>query len=192
MRCANLLTWELNRYGRWRRRRRTTDDGRRTTLSFYRKSLHARKGKIKYRRATYKIRRRVYFFVLLVAQVERAKDFFSDELHTRARTLKPLNPPGLVCRKKRGMWERKEHDQGRWSVATRRGREKKERPRKVVCRHKNGTWEKRKEEDQGRRGGSSAKARFRLSSTKKFLFLVHEYLGLEAARLVWSIGSNET
>jgi hypothetical protein len=57
---------------------------------------------------------------------------------------------------------RKEDDQGRGSVATRRGRKKK-----------------RKEEDQGRREGGSAKARFRVSSTKKFLFLVHEYLGSE-------------
>ena len=37
----------------------------------------------------------------------------------------------------------------------------------------------REEEDQGRREGGSAKARFRVSSTKKFLFLVHEYLGSE-------------
>ncbi len=65
------------------------------------KSLNARKGKIKYRRATYKIRRRV-FFVLRDAQVKKAKDFFSDKLHTRARTWKPLSPPGLVCRQKKG------------------------------------------------------------------------------------------
>ncbi len=38
---------------------------------------------------------------------------------------------------------------------------------------------KRKEKDQGRREGGSAKARFRVSSTKKFLFLVHKYLGSE-------------
>jgi hypothetical protein len=62
---------------------------------------------------------------------------------------------------------RKKKDQGRWSVATRRGREKK-----------------RKEEDQGRQEGGSANARSCVSSTKKFLFLVHEYLGLEAACLV--------
>ncbi len=37
----------------------------------------------------------------------------------------------------------------------------------------------REEEDQGRREGGSAKERFRVSSTKKFLFLVHEYLGSE-------------
>jgi hypothetical protein len=43
---------------------------------------------------------------------------------------------------------------------------------------------KRKEKDQGRQEGGSTKARFRVSSTKKFLFLVHKYLGLEAARLV--------
>ncbi len=42
-----------------------------------------------------KIRRRV-FFVLRVAQVKKAKDLFSDKLHTRAHTWKPLSPPGLV------------------------------------------------------------------------------------------------
>jgi hypothetical protein len=44
-----------------------------------------------------------FVFVLRVAQVKKAKDFFSDELHTRARTWKPLSPPGLVyCQKKGG------------------------------------------------------------------------------------------
>jgi hypothetical protein len=51
----------------------------------------------------------------------------------------------------------------RWSVATRRG------PREGS----------RKEKDQGRQEGGSAKERSRVSSTKKFLFLVHEYLGSE-------------
>jgi hypothetical protein len=67
-----------------------------------------------------------------------------------------------------------------WSVAKNKGdvRKKRRRPRKVVCRHKKGTREgSRKEKDQGRREGGSAKERFRGSSTKKFLFLVHEYLG---------------
>ena len=40
-----------------------------------------------------------------------------------------------------------------------------------------GDVKKRKEKDQGRQEGGSAKARFRVSSTKKFLFLVNEYLG---------------
>ncbi len=33
------------------------------------------------------------FFFLRVAQVKKAKDFFSDELHTRARTWKPSRRP---------------------------------------------------------------------------------------------------
>jgi hypothetical protein len=41
-----------------------------------------------------KIRRRV-FFVLRVAQVKKAKDLFSDKLHTRAHTWKPLSLPFL-------------------------------------------------------------------------------------------------
>ncbi len=44
----------------------------------------------------------VEFFVLRVAQDNKAKDYFSDELHTRARTWKQLNPPGLVCHQKKG------------------------------------------------------------------------------------------
>jgi hypothetical protein len=63
------------------------------------------------------------FFVLRVAQFKKAKDFCSDELHTRAHTWKPLSPPGLVCRRKE---------------------KKRERPRKVDCRHKKGTRERRK------------------------------------------------
>jgi hypothetical protein len=47
----------------------------------------------------------------------------------------------------------KEKDKGRRSVATKGGREKKG-----------------KEKDQGRREGGSAKARFRVSSTKNFFF----------------------
>ena len=80
-----------------------------------------------------------------------------------------------------------------WSVAKNKGDEKKtkegglspqkgdvrkkkrRRPRKVVCLRKKGT----SEEDTRRREGGSAKERFRVSSTKKFLFLVHEYVGSE-------------
>ncbi len=79
--------------------------------------------------------------------------FFSDELHTRAHTWKPLSPPGLVCCQKRGTWERKEEDQGRWSFATRRGREKEEK-------------KKTKEGEKV----APAKARFRVPSSKNFFW----------------------
>jgi hypothetical protein len=49
-------------------------------------------------------------------------------------------------------------------------KKKRRRPRKVVCRHKKGTLDRRKEKDQGRREGGSAKARFRVSSTKNSFF----------------------
>ncbi len=49
----------------------------------------------------------------------------------------------------------------------------------------------RKEKDQGRREGSSSKGKVPCA-LQEFLFLFHEYLGLEAARLGWSIGSYET
>ncbi len=103
----------------------------------------------------------VEFFVLRVAQVEKAKDFVSDELHTRARTWKPLSPrqgwsvakkKGDV-RKKRKEKKRKEEDQGRWSVATRRGRE----------------LEEKKKTKDGEKV-APAKARFRVPSTKNFFF----------------------
>ncbi len=47
-----------------------------------------------------------------------------------------------------------------------------------------GDVRKKKKKDQGRQEGGSVKARFRVSSTKKFLFLVHEYLGSERPILV--------
>ena len=66
-----------------------------------------------------------------------------------------------------------------WSVAKIRGTRKlRRRPRKVVCLREKGTSETRKERTRRREGGS-AKERFRVSSTKKFLFLVNEYLGSE-------------
>ncbi len=53
------------------------------------------------------------FFVLRVAQIEKAKDFFADELHTRAstgKTRKPLSLPGLLYRHKKGTWESQEKE----------------------------------------------------------------------------------
>jgi hypothetical protein len=89
----------------------------------------------------YKIRSWV-FFVLQVAQIKKAKDFFGDELHTRASTgkpRKPLSPPGLVYRHKKGTWEGQEKKKTKegekvarqgWSIATRRGREKEKKRKK--------------------------------------------------------------
>ncbi len=95
-----------------------------------------------------------FFLVLRVAQVKKAKGFFSDELHTRSRTWKPLSSARAGLSPQEGdVRRRKEDNQGRWSVATRRGRKKKS-----------------KEKDQGRQEGGSAKARFRVSSTKNFSF----------------------
>jgi hypothetical protein len=51
------------------------------------------------------------FFVLGVTQIKKAKDFFADELHTRATTGKPRKPlslPGLVYCHKKGTWESQE------------------------------------------------------------------------------------
>ncbi len=73
--------------------------------------------------------------------------------------------------------KRKEKDQGRWSVATRRGREKKK---------------KRKEKDHGRWEGGYSKGKVLCALHQEFLFLVHEDLGLEAARLGRSVSSYKT
>ncbi len=66
-----------------------------------------------------------------------------------------------------------------WSIATKRGREK--------VKKKN-----RKEKDQGRQEGGFSKGKSPCALHQELLILVHKYLGLEAARLGWSIGSYET
>ena len=102
--------------------------------------------------------------------------FFADELHTRAVEVREAKEAvestraGLSPQKGDVRKKSKEKDQGRWSVATRRGREKNK---------------KRKEKKKTKVGEkvAPAKARFRVPYTKNSFFLVHEYLGLEAAHL---------
>ncbi len=166
------------------------------------------------RTSYYKIRRRIFFFLQVISRKKEEKsstdelpsirfavEFFLsyESLKSRKRRnflptsyiqgqlkyrkpRKPLSPPGLVCCQKRGRWERKEKKrkekyQGRWSVAT-----------------KKGTWErkekKRKRPRQMRR--LLQRRQGFVCPTPRILFLVHEYLGLEAAHLGWSIGSYET
>ncbi len=170
---------------------------RRRSIFFPASRLTQEREKFKYRRATYTICRRVYFI------------FFSYEsLKSRKRRI--VFPTSYIQGHVRGGdWIR----QG-WSVAKKKEdvRKKRRRPRKVVCRHKKGTWERRKEEDQGRWSVATRRGRERKEKKKtkegekvapqrqgsvcpqprNFFFLVHEYLGLEAARLVWRIGSYET
>ncbi len=50
----------------------------------------------------------------------------------------------------------------------------------------------KKKTNQGRPEGGSCKGKVPCALHQEFLFLVHEYLGLEAVRLDWSIGSYET
>ncbi len=71
--------------------------------------------------------------------------------------------------------EKKKTKEG-WSIAT-KGDVRNSRKRK----------EKKKTKDGEK--VAPAKARFRVPYTKNSFFLVHEYLGLEAARLGQSIGS---
>ncbi len=70
------------------------------------------------------------FFVLRVAQIKKAKDFFADELHPRASTgkpRKPLSPPGLVYRHKKGTWESQEKEKKRkWPRKARRGLQRRQ------------------------------------------------------------------
>jgi hypothetical protein len=107
------------------------------------------------------------FFVLRVAQIKKAKDFYSDELHTRARTWKPLSPPGLVCCHKKGGCEKEKKKTKEGGLSPQEGdmREKK-----------------RKKPRKARRWLREGKVPCVLN--QEFHFLVHEYLVLEAARLV--------
>jgi hypothetical protein len=65
-----------------------------------------------------------------------------------------------------------------WSIATKRGHEKLKK-------------KKRKEKDQWRQEGGSSEGKVPCALNQEFLFLAHEYLGLEVACLGWSIGSYE-
>jgi hypothetical protein len=93
---------------------------------------------------------------------------------------------GWSVAKKGGREKGKKKTKEGWSVAKKTGdvRKKKKTKEGGLSPQEGDVRKKRKEKDQGRREGGSMKARFCVSSTKKFLFLVHEYLGLEAARLV--------
>ncbi len=51
---------------------------------------------------------------------------------------------------------------------------------------------KRKGKDHGRREGGYSEGKVPCALHQEFLYLVHEYLGLDAARLGRSIGSYET
>ncbi len=97
--------------------------------------------------------------------------------------------------KKRGTWERKEKDQERWSVATRRGcaKEEKEKTKEGGLSPQEGdVRKKKKKRPRKARRWWIHKGKVPCVLNQEFLFLVHEYLGLEAARLVWSISSYET
>ncbi len=95
----------------------------------------------------------VEFFVLRVVQDKKAKDFFTDELHTRAGSTRSQGSRGVCQGWSVAEKKRKEKDQGRWSVATRRGREKKEK----------------KKTKEGKKV-TPPKARFRVPFTKNFFF----------------------
>jgi hypothetical protein len=58
---------------------------------------------------------------------KEAKGFFSDELHTRSRTWKPLNSARAGLSPKIEGDVRNKKDQGRWSVSARRGHQKQEK-----------------------------------------------------------------
>ncbi len=135
-------------------------------------SLNARKEE---RRATYKIRRQVFFCPTSCSSQESEGFLF------RRATYKGTYKEAV--------------ESARAGLSPQKGdvRKKIKRPRKVVCRHKKGTWEKHEKEKKRKR---PRKARRWLPQRQgsvcpqpRISFLVHEYLGLKAARLVWSIGS---
>jgi hypothetical protein len=110
------------------------------------------------------------FFVLPVAQVKKAKDFFTNSCIQ-----------GQVRESQGSHWAR----QG-WSIATRRGREKvKKRKWSIAKKGDVRRSRKRKEKKKTKEGEkvAPAKARFRVPYTKNSIFLVHKDLGLETAHL---------
>ena len=87
--------------------------------------LTQEKEKFGYRQATYKIRRRV--FCPMSRSSQESEGFFYQRATYKGRKYKKPGSRGVrqgwsVAEKKR-----KEKDQGRWYVATRRGREKEEK-----------------------------------------------------------------
>ncbi len=114
------------------------------------------------------------FFCPTSHSSQESKGFFYQQATHKGKygkPRKPLGPPGLVYRHKKGTWESQE--------------------KKLVYCHKKGTWEgqekekKRKEKDQGRREAGSSKGKVPCALHQEFLLLVHKYLGLEAARSGW-------
>jgi hypothetical protein len=79
--------------------------------------------KIKYRRATYYEICRGVIFVLRFAQVKKAKDFFTNELHTRALEVREAKE--AVESARAGLLPQ--------MGDVRKKREKRNRPRKVIC-----------------------------------------------------------
>ncbi len=94
-------------------------------------------------------------------------DFFSDELHTRARMWKPLSLPGPVCCQKKGGREKKKKKTKEGGLSPQEGdvrKKKRKRPRKARRR-------------LPQRQGS-------VCPQPRISFLVHEYLGSERPILV--------
>ncbi len=121
--------------------------------------LNARKGKIKYRWATYKICRQVFFSPTSRSNQE-SEGFFFQQATYKGTYVEAVESARAGLSPKKGGREKEK----------KRNEKKRRRPRKVVCRHKKGTWEWRKEKDHGRQEGGSAKARLRVPSTKNFFF----------------------
>ncbi len=83
---------------------------------------------------------------------------------------KPLSPPGLVCRQKKG------------DVRKKRKEKKKTKKGGLLPQNRDMRMKKRKRLRKARRWLHKGKVPCALN--QEFPFLVHEYLGLEVARLV--------
>ncbi len=71
--------------------------------------------------------------------------------------------------------------QGPWKYG--RAKEAVESARAGLSPQEGDVRKSRKEKDQGRREGGSSEGKVPCALHQEFLFLVHEHLGLEAARL---------
>ena len=75
-----------------------------------------------------------FFFGPTSRSSQEREGFFSDKLHTRARTWKPLSPPGLVCRQKKRGREKEKKKTKDGGLSPQEGdvrKKKRNRPRKA-------------------------------------------------------------
>jgi hypothetical protein len=135
----------------------------RRRIFFLRVASRKKGRKIKYRRATYYKIRPWVFFVLWVAQVKKAKDFFANELHTRAVEVREAKE--AIESARAGLSPQKGN--------VRKKRKEKRKTKEGGLSPQEGDVRKRRKGKKKTMEGekvATAKARFRVPYTKIFFF----------------------